>query len=82
MSIVQTRPLTRPLIINTMINHITAHQTENKMQNLLMSLERQEFDLVAVGRALLADPNWLQKMIEGRFNDIISFSPDLLKKLY
>ena len=33
-------------------------------------LERGEFDLVAVGRAVLADPAWAAKVADGRLSDI------------
>ncbi|WP_067690300.1 NADH:flavin oxidoreductase [Nocardia jejuensis] len=35
--------------------------------------ERGEFDLVAVGRALLADPEWVNKVRDGRLADIVPF---------
>jgi 2,4-dienoyl-CoA reductase-like NADH-dependent reductase (Old Yellow Enzyme family) len=38
----------------------------NKMGDLIERLEREEFDLIAVGRALLADPEWVNKIRDGR----------------
>jgi 2,4-dienoyl-CoA reductase-like NADH-dependent reductase (Old Yellow Enzyme family) len=38
----------------------------NKMGDLTEKLEREEFDLIAVGRALLADPDWVNKIRDGR----------------
>ena len=35
------------------------------LDNLLRRLERAEFDLIAVGRALLVDPQWLTKVRSG-----------------
>lgn len=35
------------------------------LDGLLERLEREEFDLVGVGRALLADPNWVRKVQAG-----------------
>jgi 2,4-dienoyl-CoA reductase-like NADH-dependent reductase (Old Yellow Enzyme family) len=40
---------------------------------LIRRLENEEFDLVAVGRALLADPAWPNKVCEGREDDIVAF---------
>lgn len=40
--------------------------TTNSMDNLLARLEREEFDLVAVGRALIADPEWPEKIRRGQ----------------
>ena len=51
------------------------------IDDLLSRLEVGEFDLVAVGRALLADPAWAAKIREGRAREIVSFSRDLLQTL-
>ncbi|AWT43962.1 NADH:flavin oxidoreductase [Streptomyces actuosus] len=40
------------------------------LDNLLDRLEREEFDLVAVGRALLQDPQWAEKVLAGRFDEL------------
>ncbi len=44
------------------------------IQPLLDRLERGEFDLVAVGRALLADPEWLLKLRSGRAESITPYT--------
>jgi 2,4-dienoyl-CoA reductase-like NADH-dependent reductase (Old Yellow Enzyme family) len=44
-------------------------------------LEQNEFDLVAVGRALLADPAWAAKVRDGRFDELQPFTPEALKTL-
>jgi 2,4-dienoyl-CoA reductase-like NADH-dependent reductase (Old Yellow Enzyme family) len=49
---------------------------------LLDRLERDEFDLVAVGRALLADPAWATKILSGRTDELTPFSPEALRTLY
>ncbi|ATE55529.1 NADH:flavin oxidoreductase [Actinosynnema pretiosum] len=56
---------------------------ENKVSNtgiepLLRRLERDEFDLVAVGRALLADPEWPRKVRAGRADEVAPFDPSAL----
>ncbi|MFB7125738.1 NADH:flavin oxidoreductase [Kitasatospora sp. NPDC056273] len=43
------------------------------LDNLLDRLERDEFDLVAVGRALLQDPQWAAKVLSGRFADLLPY---------
>lgn len=48
---------------------------------LLTRLNNQEFDLVAVGRALLVDPDWAVKVRDGRQEDILPFSRDALMSL-
>jgi len=40
---------------------------------LIERLKHQEFDLVAVGRALLADPAWATKTAQNRTNELIPF---------
>jgi 2,4-dienoyl-CoA reductase-like NADH-dependent reductase (Old Yellow Enzyme family) len=45
-------------------------------------LERGEFDLIAVGRAMLADPDWVNKIRSGRLSDVVPFSSGNLETLY
>lgn len=49
---------------------------------LLVRMERDEFDLVAVGRALLGDPEWLAKVLAGRDDELIPFHGGLLGSLH
>jgi 2,4-dienoyl-CoA reductase-like NADH-dependent reductase (Old Yellow Enzyme family) len=48
---------------------------------LMEMFGRGEFDFVAVGRAMLADPAWAVKIREGHFDDLRPFTPDVLKVL-
>ena len=48
---------------------------------LLERLERGEFDLVAVGRALLHDPAWLEKVRQGRLEELGDFTPEAFATL-
>jgi 2,4-dienoyl-CoA reductase-like NADH-dependent reductase (Old Yellow Enzyme family) len=43
------------------------------IEDLLDRLEAEEFDLVAVGRSLLQDPEWAQKVLQGRFDALKPF---------
>ncbi|WP_030826446.1 NADH:flavin oxidoreductase [Streptomyces hygroscopicus] len=52
------------------------------VEGLLERLERDEFDLVAVGRALLADPEWAHKVLSGKEADLTPFSTDALQTLH
>lgn len=52
------------------------------LDELLRRLDRGDFDLVAVGRALLNDPHWVLKIREGRHDKLIDFSPASLATLY
>ena len=51
------------------------------IEGLIERLEKEEFDVVAVGRALLADPQWVEKIRDGRLEDIIPFSKKALDQL-
>ncbi|MCY1461003.1 hypothetical protein D9M71_786130 [compost metagenome] len=51
------------------------------IDGLLERLNNQEFDLVAVGRALLVDADWALKVRDGRLQDIKPFSRAALASL-
>lgn len=53
-----------------------------KKLNLLFEMHaRGDFDLVAVGRALIADPDWPLKVRDGRYQELRPFDVDLLASL-
>ncbi len=52
------------------------------LDELLRRLDRGDFDLVAVGRALINDPLWVQKVREGRHDELLDFSPSALGTLF
>jgi 2,4-dienoyl-CoA reductase-like NADH-dependent reductase (Old Yellow Enzyme family) len=54
----------------------TAH-----ISRLAEMLARGDFDLVAIGRALLADPAWTAKIRDGHFDQLRVFTPEALKTL-
>ena len=51
------------------------------LDELLRRMAADEFDLVAVGRALLVDPQWLQKLVEQRADEIRPFTKEALMSL-
>jgi len=51
------------------------------LDDLLARLETDEFDMVAVGRALLADPLWAKKVKEGRNDELADFDARTLAVL-
>ncbi len=51
------------------------------LEGLVERMERGEFDLVAVGRALLSDPNWVDKVRHGRPDELEAFDPASLAVL-
>ncbi|QHW31367.1 NADH:flavin oxidoreductase [Paenibacillus rhizovicinus] len=52
------------------------------IDGLLERLDRGEFDLVAIGRALLNDPAWAKKIKEGRQDELRPFTPEATQTLY
>ncbi|MGY0498513.1 NADH:flavin oxidoreductase [Nocardia sp. FBN12] len=51
------------------------------LDNLLDRMERDEFDMVAVGRALLQDPDWASKVLAGRTGELKPYDAAALKTL-
>jgi 2,4-dienoyl-CoA reductase-like NADH-dependent reductase (Old Yellow Enzyme family) len=52
------------------------------LDELLRRLDRGDFDLVAVGRALLNDPQWVLKIRDARQAELQDFSPAALATLF
>ena len=50
--------------------------------DVIERLERGEFDMIAVGRALLQDPFWAQKIKEDRLDELTDYDAKALAKLY
>jgi 2,4-dienoyl-CoA reductase-like NADH-dependent reductase (Old Yellow Enzyme family) len=48
---------------------------------LIEMMERGDFDLIAVGRALIANPDWANKVRAGKLNELIAYSPASLAEL-
>jgi 2,4-dienoyl-CoA reductase-like NADH-dependent reductase (Old Yellow Enzyme family) len=51
------------------------------LDGLVARMERGEFDLVAVGRALLSDSQWTEKVRQGRGDQLTDFDPAALAVL-
>ncbi|MDD9267040.1 NADH:flavin oxidoreductase [Paenibacillus sp. MAHUQ-63] len=58
------------------------HEEHGLIDKLLERMDRGEFDLAAIGRAILADPEWAVKIREGRDNEIIPYTSDRLTELF
>ncbi len=52
------------------------------LDRLVEMMERGDFDLIAVGRALLQDPDWADKIRTGRTDELKDFSRDAMATLY
>ena len=66
--------------INTLVKQEDAER--RSLDDLYERLERGEFDLVAVGRALLQDPLWAQKVKEGRMDELMDYEPSARSVYY
>lgn len=51
------------------------------LDRLIERMEREEFDLIAVGRALLSDQDWVTKVENGEFTALSGFNPASLAEL-
>ncbi|OKS86884.1 NADH:flavin oxidoreductase [Mucilaginibacter polytrichastri] len=51
------------------------------LDELTRRMDRGDFDLVGVGRPLLSDPSWTQKIHEGRTSELKGFSKEALGEL-
>jgi len=51
-----------------------ANKANNTLDTLFECVENEEFDLVAVGRMLLANPDWANKVKNAQYSEIIPFS--------
>lgn len=52
------------------------------LDRLEAMLDRGDFDLVGVGRALLQDPEWVVKIREGRHDELAAFDRSVMATLY
>lgn len=55
--------------------------TPTPLDELVRRFDRGDFDLVAVGRALLMDPEWVAKVRDDRTDDMLGFSKEALTVL-
>ncbi|WP_231426744.1 NADH:flavin oxidoreductase [Pedobacter sp. Leaf250] len=53
----------------------------SSLDELVRRMDRGDFDLVAVGRPLLADPNWVEKIKDNRMDELKGFSKEALAEL-
>ena len=54
----------------------------SSLDELLRRLDRGDFDLVAVGRPLLADPEWAEKIRQGHAEELQGFKAETMGTLY
>ena len=61
---------------------MTAPSKPANIDKAIDDISKEKYDLLAVGRALLSDHEWVLKMKEGRLKDVIPYSKEALLKLY
>lgn len=59
-----------------------ASSQPDSLDDLIRRLDRGDFDLVAVGRAVLQDPQWATKVRQGRTDELLEFEAKALATLY
>jgi 2,4-dienoyl-CoA reductase-like NADH-dependent reductase (Old Yellow Enzyme family) len=52
------------------------------IDNVVERLEKGEYDMIAIGRALIQDPQWATKVKEGRTGDMMDYDGKALATLY
>ena len=73
--------LTEDFISGTMASKQESVE-QSGIDELAERMNNHEFELIAVGRALLQDPEWLTKIKEGRLGEVDDFARNSLTKLY
>ena len=61
---------------------MSAPASPRNIDKAISDISNKKYDMVAVGRALLADHEWVIKMREGRIKDVIPYTKEALYKLY
>lgn len=51
------------------------------IDELIERMEADEFDLIAVGRALIANPDWPNKVRDGRMDELVTYDKEMLNEL-
>ena len=61
---------------------MTASANPTSIDRAIEDISQNKYELIAVGRALIADPNWVVKMKEGRLKDLVPYTKEALMTLY
>ena len=62
------------------INEVSA-PTPSTIQRVAERLDRGEFDLIAVGRGMIADPDWANKVRARNYGALTGYSTEMMKTL-
>ena len=68
---------------NEMINTLLGESSNpTRIDRLLEMMARGDFDIAAVGRALIANPDWVELVREGSWDRMRPYTPDLLEHVH
>jgi 2,4-dienoyl-CoA reductase-like NADH-dependent reductase (Old Yellow Enzyme family) len=68
---------------NEMIESLMGQSSKTtRIDRLVEMLARGDFDLIAVARALIANPDWPQIVRRGAWDQLKPYTPDLLERIY
>lgn len=72
------------LSVDVMDTIYTDKAIEGRTQQCVERLEalfaERQFDLVAVGRSMMADPDWVTKVRDGRYDEVVPFRREIVKQ--
>jgi 2,4-dienoyl-CoA reductase-like NADH-dependent reductase (Old Yellow Enzyme family) len=68
-------------VMETLFGQEAENHVEQGVAELVRRFTAGEFDLVAIGRGLIGDPDWVNKVRAGRYADVRPFARDDLGKL-
>ena len=61
---------------------MTASANPTSIDRAIEDISKNKYELIAVGRALIADPDWVIKMRTGRLDDVKPYTKESLLSLY
>ena len=61
---------------------MTASANPTSIDRAIEDISQNKYELIAVGRALIADPDWVIKMKTGRISDVKPYTKESLYSLY
>jgi 2,4-dienoyl-CoA reductase-like NADH-dependent reductase (Old Yellow Enzyme family) len=68
---------------NEMIESLLGHSSKTtRIDRAVEMLARGDFDLIAVGRALIANPDWPKIIRRGDWDELKPYTPELLERVY
>jgi 2,4-dienoyl-CoA reductase-like NADH-dependent reductase (Old Yellow Enzyme family) len=63
------------------LGKVRAEIAPEDIARMAEGLERGDYDLIALGRALIANPDWVQRVQAGRIDALRTFTKDMLDTL-